>query len=590
MLDTLETPSRSAPGWLLPAVLLAFVIGLLPYTADYLLYHPDERHYVDAGIRMLETGDYLTPRTAEGELRLKKPILPYWCVVAGFRVAGISPLGARLGFLLCGAAVVGLAWWGASIAFASRRAANFAAVAAMTQPALLISAPRSVPDVCLALGIQLSVCGFLLIVRSGRATAAGLTAAFAGGAIAILSKGLPAAAFVGYALVFLAWRSPALFLNDWRRWMWSGAIGLSVSLSWFVLMAAVHRDALAEQFTSDQLGPDRFAAHVWQPVVQFSLCVALLAAMSAPWWIAALLARLKQCDLQDDRRSRPVKQWHVLRENNSLLVWIGENVSAQLLVSWAVVYCGLAATINHVTPRYLLPAAAPLSIVIGGLLAECDAARLRRILARANLWWAVIVTTGALLVGLAVRGSRPDVLAGAVVLAAICGAAALWARGWSAPRQALLIAVVAQAVLFTAGVGLSTWRGAGLAGMTRDQPAIFAAEKSPRIVIDGEAAHASQLRVAVGSTARVVNAARVERIEPTDVLVLDAKRAAGCELPGRRLLYVASGYRVPQSSVILRALRDGTLLEVLRHHERRFVVAVPDAELQPVVQQTSATR
>src|SRR5262245_3890883 len=88
----LEPQSRRAP-FLLPALLLTFATGLFPFAADYLLYHPDERHYADAGIRMVQSGDFFTPRTAEGELRLRKPILPYWCVVAGFQTVGISPLG-----------------------------------------------------------------------------------------------------------------------------------------------------------------------------------------------------------------------------------------------------------------------------------------------------------------------------------------------------------------------------------------------------------------------------------------------------------------------------------------------------------------
>ena len=72
-LQNLKTNLLTRPE-ILCVVMLA---GLLPLTYQFVLFHPDEQHYVDAGIKMLESGDYLTPLTPEGELRLRKPIIPY---------------------------------------------------------------------------------------------------------------------------------------------------------------------------------------------------------------------------------------------------------------------------------------------------------------------------------------------------------------------------------------------------------------------------------------------------------------------------------------------------------------------------------
>ena len=45
-----------------PEVLcVVMLLGLLPLICQYVLFHPDEQHYVDAGVKMIESGDYLTP-------------------------------------------------------------------------------------------------------------------------------------------------------------------------------------------------------------------------------------------------------------------------------------------------------------------------------------------------------------------------------------------------------------------------------------------------------------------------------------------------------------------------------------------------
>ena len=85
---------------------LAFALALLPVIATYIHHEPDERHFPDGAMRMLATGDFVTPYTGNGELRLRKPILGYWVQAASFALLGVSPLSARLPYLLQGAAIV----------------------------------------------------------------------------------------------------------------------------------------------------------------------------------------------------------------------------------------------------------------------------------------------------------------------------------------------------------------------------------------------------------------------------------------------------------------------------------------------------
>ncbi len=80
-----------------PLVLAALVlIVLIPYSASFVYQHPDERHYRDGGVIMLESGDWLTPKTAEGRTRLKKPVPAYWVSAAGMAIRGPGIAGSRM--------------------------------------------------------------------------------------------------------------------------------------------------------------------------------------------------------------------------------------------------------------------------------------------------------------------------------------------------------------------------------------------------------------------------------------------------------------------------------------------------------------
>src|SRR5262245_15975291 len=59
---------------------LVFLAALLPSLSQTARYHTDESYYTDAALQMITTGDWITPRTAEGAPRFQKPIVTYWVV------------------------------------------------------------------------------------------------------------------------------------------------------------------------------------------------------------------------------------------------------------------------------------------------------------------------------------------------------------------------------------------------------------------------------------------------------------------------------------------------------------------------------
>ena len=92
--------------WAPIAIAAAYFAVMMPIGAHMILHYPDERHYAYGGARMVETGDWLIPRTPEGEVRLKKPIIPYWFSAAGFEVLGIGVPGFRLFWVIAASGIL----------------------------------------------------------------------------------------------------------------------------------------------------------------------------------------------------------------------------------------------------------------------------------------------------------------------------------------------------------------------------------------------------------------------------------------------------------------------------------------------------
>lgn len=80
---------------------LSYKLGEIPP------YHTDENFYVESSLRMVESGDFITPVYHEKK-RFAKPILYYWIVAASYKVFGVSLVSARLPSALFGTLSIGL--------------------------------------------------------------------------------------------------------------------------------------------------------------------------------------------------------------------------------------------------------------------------------------------------------------------------------------------------------------------------------------------------------------------------------------------------------------------------------------------------
>lgn len=551
-----RTPTTT--GWNLPPWLIAglFGLALAPLLVDHLLFHPDERHYVDAALNMLDTGDWLTPRTPEGELRLQKPILAYWLTAAGATLFEPSPFSTRILFLLAGAATVWWGWRATMESGSSRAAATLAALLLACHPALILSATRSLPDVLLGLFLTMSLSGFLAIIARGRADWGPLLTASLSGALAILSKGSPAIVFLLYSSAYLAWSESTLVRAEWRRF--ALALGLCAALggSWFAVMHQWHGETLATQFIVDQGSPYRFAVNPLQVGGQGLLSLLLLATSFGlvlfpslrPLWI-------RRRDVAA-HCARPVDRY---------------------LLGWIALFLTCAACINHVSLRYLLPAATPAAVLLARLLTELEGPLMRRNLR--GLAWVMLSLVPLAGAGYALwRGNAAPLEVAMVVSAVATIAFQLWKqmRFTSLIRSVSVTAFALLALLL-----IGSWGAVALSGPSFGYQMAAALESrfgpaadGQTLTLVGEVAHATRIRICSGGRIQVRHVApRDASHQLLDGLVARLDESPAIDTTPNAPVSVPCGFSGIRIGDACQAWRAGQLADYFSAHQRRYLIA-----------------
>jgi hypothetical protein len=167
------------------------------------------------------------------------------------------------------------------------------------------------------------------------------------------------------------------------------------------------------------------------------------------------------------------------------------------------------------------------------------------------------------------------VVTGAVAAVAVSLLIAAQVRRWSSLGQCLAIATALQVALWGAGMGLSLRRDGGIGALVREHVQQPHFKNCKRIVFDGEAAHAAQIRVALGNRVNVEAAASAGPVGEGDLLVLDSGGTALRSLSLSSTNRIPCGYRDMSAAAFLKALLSGQLPEFLKRSEREYVIAPP---------------
>jgi 4-amino-4-deoxy-L-arabinose transferase-like glycosyltransferase len=343
-------------GWLLAVLLAALVVwfGNLDLRR---LVKSDEGRYAEIAREMVVTGDWVTPRL-NGIKYFYKPPLQYWATAAAYRLFGVDEWTARLWNALTGLmAVLITAFVGARLYGAP---AGWAAGAVLASSPMLIGMAHVLTlDMGLACFMTLALGGFLLAQRDGATPGEnriGMLAAWAGMALAVLSKGLIGVMLPGAVLVLYS-----LWQRDARLWTRLHLVpGLALfgllTAPWFIAVSRANPEFPRYFFIHEHFERFLTTTHGREgPWWEFGpiLLVGLL-----PWTLLLIPA------LARGWRALPAQRFQPQR-----LLWL-----------WTVFIFAFFSASSSKLPSYILPIFPALALLIGPELVRLSPRTLRALL------------------------------------------------------------------------------------------------------------------------------------------------------------------------------------------------------------------
>ncbi|HEY2922484.1 MAG TPA: glycosyltransferase family 39 protein, partial [Candidatus Binatia bacterium] len=327
-----------------------FLVACLLLINSLTVYQGDERYYTDAAIRMIQSGDYLTPYYDDGGPRFLKPILSYWPLVASFRLFGINLPASRIPSIIAGCFVVWLTYQLAQVLFRHNGIAALAAAVLASNGNFLHASLRARPDIYLCLFVTVSLYGFTCLLFRG-ASAYSYACAYLGSGLAVATKGFPGLLTVAFASLFCLLRRS----NDCKLprlvHLPSIVAGLAIGLCWFILMYVLHGTTAIQSFYSDQID-DKLAGSAINIIHNGFKYLTSMAGIFSPWFVIVVLLLMRF----DNAATPTLKKFR-----SECLFSIGWFMTVM------VVYLGGMANRN----RYMLPAFPLLACFIAVMLEPC---------------------------------------------------------------------------------------------------------------------------------------------------------------------------------------------------------------------------
>ncbi len=409
---------------------LAFIVGLLPLCLSLVLHFPDERYYSNGAVIMIQSGDYLTPHTAEGEVRLKKPPFTYWMSLAGMKIFGISVLGSRFFWLIGGATILFATFHFTHMLSRSDQTALLAAAMLACNFVFLRASINAIPDLPLTLFMLLSFIGFTcLLFRQDRQTYYGLLA-YGGTGLAVLTKGLLPLAMVTYVVAFSV-GLPSMRQRARRLWVPVAILpSFMLSGAWFVYQSFTASRELASDFVGDQIsekvtfGISNFLDGMGDNVAGLFLPVVL--------WLIMLLVGSRTSGKRPNLSSVE---------------------AAPFIAGWITSVAIIFALAEHTSHRYVMPVVPLVCVLLACALQSVMDQRsdnLLRVVLRLCIILTACVLAVVLIIGLLLLS--PVIIVG-LTIATFMGLAALWLSSSNARTDQLVLCF---ALLLLGGVFIAT--------------------------------------------------------------------------------------------------------------------------------------
>lgn len=336
--NTISRASTPVDRWLLPGLLLAFVMFYLLPMVTHGLWIPDETRYAQISQEMLLSGNWISPHFM-GIRYFEKPIAGYWMIAIGQAVFGDNLFGVRIASALSTGLSIWLTYRIAQRFWNDPRKSFACAMLYMSFGLIAGQAGYANLDPQFTLWVNLSLVAlwFALDSQSSRGKMGAWALLGVACGMGFMTKG------------FLAWLLPVLIALPYMVWQrrlgellrygpLAVVVAALVSLPWVL---AIHHQE-----------PDFWRFFFWnEHVRRFS---ADDAQHARPWWfyLPLLLAS-----------SLP---WAVLLPNTLIDGWKNKRQPViGFLLLWMLLPLAFFSTSSGKLPTYIMPCLLPLALLMG---------------------------------------------------------------------------------------------------------------------------------------------------------------------------------------------------------------------------------
>jgi 4-amino-4-deoxy-L-arabinose transferase len=336
--NTISRASTPVDRWLLPGLLLAFVMFYLLPMVTHGLWIPDETRYAQISQEMLLSGNWISPHFM-GIRYFEKPIAGYWMIAIGQAVFGDNLFGVRIASAVSTGVSVWLTYRIAQRFWNDPRKSFACAMLYMSFGLIAGQAGYANLDPQFTLWVNLSLVAlwFALDSQSSRGKMGAWALLGVACGMGFMTKG------------FLAWLLPVLIALPYMVWQrrlgellrygpLAVVVAALVSLPWVL---AIHHQE-----------PDFWRFFFWnEHVRRFS---ADDAQHARPWWfyLPLLLAS-----------SLP---WAVLLPNTLIDGWKNKRQPViGFLLLWMLLPLAFFSTSSGKLPTYIMPCLLPLALLMG---------------------------------------------------------------------------------------------------------------------------------------------------------------------------------------------------------------------------------
>jgi 4-amino-4-deoxy-L-arabinose transferase-like glycosyltransferase len=272
-------------------LIFIFFFAFAPLLPSMARHHCDENYYTDAAIRMVQTGDYLTPYYLVGTVYLRKPIFIFWAIAASYKIFGINLFASRIPFLIAGCIIIWITYKLSLLLFRRKQDALIAAAIMASNFTLFHISTRSTPDAFLCLFIMISLYGFARLIFNRDQRRINYILAYVGAGSAVATHGEWGALPVAFAFFFWFVRKRDTIrlkeLIDVR----SIVIALFIASFWYVIVYYRHGDFFLHEFFHDQIG-ERWSGLHMRNINNMLIYLLALGQQFLPWSVILLFAAL----------------------------------------------------------------------------------------------------------------------------------------------------------------------------------------------------------------------------------------------------------------------------------------------------------